>query len=191
MSRLVFALLVLTSLLLQVPHAVSQEPEEEPTSPENSATSESKPSAGSQADYSKEASIVEKYELRWRFENDGTGRREQTGRVHVKSDAGVQRWGQLRLGYNSANETIEITYVRVLKQDGSVVTAGGAAVQEVTGQIQRAAPVYSDYREKHVTVPGLRAGDTLEWQSVAIIHTPFAPGQFWTQPNVQKAQVDL
>jgi tetratricopeptide (TPR) repeat protein len=191
MSRLIFASLVLTSLLLQVPHAVSQEPEEEPASPENSATSESKPSTGSQADYSKESSVVEKYEMRWRFENDGTGRREQTGRVRVKSDAGVQRWGQLRFGYNSVNETIEITYVRVLKQDGSVVTAGADAVQEVTGQIQRVAPVYTDFREKHVTVPGLRAGDILEWQSVVSLHTPLAPGQFWTQHNFQKAQVVL
>ena len=191
MSRLIFALLVLASVLLQVSYVVSQEPEEEPSSPENSATSESKPSADSPSDYSKESSVVEKFELRWRFENDGTGRREQTGRVRVKSDAGVQRWGRLRFGYNSANETIEITYVRVLKPDGSVVTAGADAVQEVTGQIQRVAPVYTDFREKHITVPGLRAGDTLEWQSVTVIHTPLAPGQFWTQYNFQKAQVVL
>jgi Flp pilus assembly protein TadD/transglutaminase-like putative cysteine protease len=39
--------------------------------------------------------------------------------------------------------------------------------------------VYTDYRQKHVTVQGLRPGDTLEARMVTTIHTPLAAGQFW------------
>jgi Domain of Unknown Function with PDB structure (DUF3857) len=92
----------------------------------------------------------------------------------------VKVWLQLGL------ERLEIPYVRVIKQDGSVVTAGADAVQELNESIQRNAPVYTDYREKHVTVPGLRPGDVLEYETVVVIHTALAPGQFWTQYHFQK-----
>ena len=143
------------------------------------------------ADYSKEPFVVEQVRLRFRFENDGTGRREQTVRVHVQSESGVQLWGQLKFPYNSASERYEIAYVRVIKQDGHVVTAGTDAVQELSEPIQQTSPVYTDLRTKHVTVPGLRPGDVLEYQTVAVIHTPLAPGQFWMQYDFQKNAIVL
>jgi tetratricopeptide (TPR) repeat protein/transglutaminase-like putative cysteine protease len=143
------------------------------------------------ADYSKEPFVIEQVRVRIRFEADGTGRREQVVRVRVQSEAGLRQWGQLRLGYNSAGEQLEIPYVRVIKPDGSVVTAGADAVQELSEPIQRIAPIYTDYREKHVTVPGLRPGDTLEYETVVVIHTALAPGQFWTQYEFQKSAIVL
>ena len=143
------------------------------------------------ADYSKEPFVIEQWRIRLRFESDGTGRRELVVRVRVQSEAGLQRWGQLRFGYNLASERFEIPYVRVIKQDGSVVTAGADAVQELSGPIQQIAPVYTDYREKHVIVPGLRPGDVLEYETVAAIHTALAPGQFWTQYDFQKSAIVL
>jgi tetratricopeptide (TPR) repeat protein len=141
-------------------------------------------------DYSQEAFVIEKQYYRVRFENDGTGRRESTFQVHVQSEAGVQRWGQLRFGYNSANERLDIAYVRVLKQDGSVVKAGPDAVQDLSPVPQNAS-IYTDYREKHVTVPGLRPGDVLECQTVVVIHTPMAQGQFWMQHDFNVSNIVL
>jgi len=143
------------------------------------------------ADYSKEPVVVEQLQVRYRFENDGTGRKEQVVRACVQSEAALQQWGQLRFGYNSANERLEIPYVRVVKQDGVVVTAGADAVQELNEPIQRLAPIYTDYREKHVSVPGLRPGDVLEYESVTVIHTALAPGQFWMQYDFQKSAIVL
>ena len=79
-------------------------------------------------------------------------------------------------GYNSANERVEIPYVRVLKEDGTVVKAGDDAVQDLSAPIEREAPVYTDYRQKHITVPGLRPGEVLEYDMVTVIHTPLAAG---------------
>ncbi len=131
------------------------------------------------ADYSQEPFVVEQLATAALFETDGTGRRETRLRVLVKTDLGVEQWGQLVLGYNSGNEKLEIPYVRVRKADGSVVTAGPEAVQDLTPSITRDAPMYTDYREKHVTVPALRPGDTLEYSVVTTTHTSLAPGQFW------------
>ncbi|MGH9706410.1 MAG: DUF3857 domain-containing protein, partial [Candidatus Acidiferrales bacterium] len=118
------------------------------------------------ADYSQEPFVVEEFHTDVRFENDGTGVREQSARIRVQSDAGVRQLGELVFGYSSANETMEIKFVRVQKPDGTVLTAAPAAIKEMTAAVERDAPTYTDYKEKHVTVPGLHPGDTLEYDIV-------------------------
>src|SRR5580658_1141165 len=142
-------------------------------------------------DYSQEAFVVEQYRSRYRFESDGTGRKETVARIRVQSEAGVQQWGQIQVGYNSANERVEIAYVRVVKQDGSVVKAGDDAVQDLSAPVEREAPVYTDYRQKHITVPGLRPGEVLEYDMITVIHTPLAAGQFWADYDFDKTNIML
>ena len=74
--------------------------------------------------YAQESFVIEQVHSHYRFEADGTGRKDTAARIRVQSEAGVEQWGQLPVGYNSANERVEIPYVRVRKQDGSVVNAG-------------------------------------------------------------------
>src|SRR5271169_1931317 len=159
-----------------------------PSKPADTAVS--KPDAPKH-DYSQEAFVVEQYHSRYRFESDGTGRKETIARIRVQSEAGVQQWGQIQEGYNSANERVEIAYVRVVKADGSVVKAGEDAVQDLTAPVEREAPVYTDYRQKHITVPGLRPGEVLEYDMVTVIHTPLAAGQFWMDYEFDKSNIDL
>jgi tetratricopeptide (TPR) repeat protein len=137
-------------------------------------------------DHSQESFVVEKLRTSYRFEDDGTGRRELYARVKVQSEAGVEQWGQLIFGYNSANERLEIPFVRVLKADGSSVTAPADAVQDLSIPLEKEAPVYTDYRQKHVTVPGLRPGEELEYDFVTITEKPLAAGQFWMEHEFLK-----
>src|ERR1044072_1301024 len=143
-------------------------------------TSASKPQAKSaedpkqKPDYSQEAVVVEQLNTAYRFEPDGTGRRESSLRVKVQSDAGVERFGQLIFEYSSANEKLDMDYVRVRKADGTVVNAAIADIQDLTAPVAREASVYTDLKQKHVTVPGLRPGDVLEYHMVWNISTPLA-----------------
>ncbi len=138
-------------------------------------------------DHSQEAFVVEKLHTTYRFESDGTGRRETYARIKVQSEAGVEEWGQLVLGYNSANERVEIPYVRVLKLDGSTVTAPADSVQDLSIPLEREAPVYTDYRQKHITVPGLRPGEELEYEFVTVTEKPLAQNQFWMEYDFAKS----
>jgi tetratricopeptide (TPR) repeat protein/transglutaminase-like putative cysteine protease len=142
-------------------------------------------------DYSQEPYIIEQYVTVARFENDGTGERVLTVRVRVQSDAGVQQLGELIFGYSSANEQMDVHYVRVKKADGSVVTAAPDSIKEMTASVERDAPVYTDYKEKHITVPSLHSGDTVEYEIATRVVTPFAPGQFWFQQNFIKEAIVL
>jgi tetratricopeptide (TPR) repeat protein len=143
------------------------------------------------ADHSQEAYIIEQTRTLLRFEADGTGRREMYMRLRTQNEAGVQEWGQLVVGYNAASERPDISFVRVRKPDGSVVTTPSESVQDLTSPVERLAPIYTDFRQKHVTVQSLRPGDTLEFQVVTTIHTALAPGQFWTEYDFNRQAIVL
>lgn len=155
-----------------------------PAKPAESA--QQKPADKQKPDYSQEAVVVEQVSTTYRFEKDGTGQRELNLRAKVQSDAGVERFGQLVFGYSSANEKLDMDYVRVRKADGTVVNATATDIQDLTAPVAREAPVYTDLRQKHITVPGLRPGDTLEYHMVWTVHTPFAQNHFWAEHDFIK-----
>jgi len=141
--------------------------------------------------FNDEAYVIEQLRTVVRFENDGSGSREQTARVRVQSDAGVQRLGQLIFGYSSANEKLEMAYVRVRRPDGTLVEAGAADIQDLPSPVAREAPVYSDFREKHITVPGLQPGQELEYSIVVRTEKPLLPNHFWMEYMFEKESIVL
>ncbi len=147
------------------------------------STSQQPPPKEKPPDYSQEAAVIERYKTIHRYEQEGTGRREMFLRAKIQSEAGVETFGQLVFPYTSANEKLNIDLVRVLKADGSAVNASASDVQDLTAPIAREAPVYTDSRQKHVTVPGLRPGDVLEYHVVWQVETPVAPNHFWLDHN--------
>lgn len=132
-------------------------------------------------DYSQEAVVIEQLTSGYRYERDGTGQRELIMRVKIQSDAGMERFGQLIFPYTSANEKLDMDYVRVRKADGSVVNATASDIQDLSAPLAREAPVYTDLRQKHITVPGLRPGDQLEYRLVWTIHSALAQNHFWVE----------
>ena len=99
--------------------------------------------------------------------------------MRVQTPAGLAKAGQLVFDYNAANEKIEIRSVKVTKPNGSVITAGASAVQDLSAPVAQEAPMYTDARQKHVTVPGLAVGDIVEYDAVITTFEPLLPGQFW------------
>jgi Flp pilus assembly protein TadD/transglutaminase-like putative cysteine protease len=143
------------------------------------------------ANYSQEPYVIESYHTTARFEDDGTSERDLAARIRVQSDAGVQQLGELVFGYNSGNERMEVRIVRVHKPDRTVVNAAPEAIKEMTASVARDAPMYTDYKEKHITVPSLHTGDTLEYEIVTRTVTPLAPGEFWFASNFTENAIVL
>ena len=115
LRRLVFTLpLIACAVLAQTPPPPIPLPVAPPVKPEL---------ATPVPDHSQEAYVVERYKNAYRFENDGTGRHEVSARIKVQSEAGVEAWGQLVVGYNSANERVEKTVepLQRLALDGRAV----------------------------------------------------------------------
>jgi tetratricopeptide (TPR) repeat protein len=136
------------------------------------------PESGTKPDLSQEPAVFEYIHESMRYENDGSGTREIRSRIRVQSTAGLSIAGQLMFEYNAVDEQINVRSVRVLKKDGSIVTAGPEAVQDLSAPVTQEAPMYTDARQKHVTVPGVSVGDVVEYD-VMINAKPILPGQFW------------
>ncbi|HEX6878978.1 MAG TPA: DUF3857 domain-containing protein, partial [Terriglobales bacterium] len=148
--------------------------------------SQSAPKANVAPDYSKQAYVIEHVLNRVSYEADGMGTRETTASILMTSDAGVQAFAVLSFPYASENEAVEIDYVRVRKADGSVIATPAYNIQDMPGEITRVAPMYSDLKEKHVTVKGLGVGDTLEYLVRYRVIKPEIPGQFWLSTSFAK-----
>ena len=187
LSGLSLLLLLVCSSTLGSPQAAPPPSATSPV-PQNGTAS---PVQAPSPEYAQEPFLIEKYYSTARFENDGTGERVLNVRVRVQSDAGVQALGELVFGYGEANEKMDVSSVVVHKTDGTNVTTGPDAVKEMTAPIARDAPVYTDYKEKHITVPSLRPGDTLEYSIVTHIVKAFAPHQFWFEHNFLEGTIVL
>ena len=133
-----------------------------------------------------EAAVFERILKHVRFENDGTEVSETEAVIRIQSQAGVEAFGQLVFGYSSATEKLEVEYVRVRKPDGWVVGTPESTAQDFAPDVLKEAPLYSDYRQRHMSVAALEPGDTLEYRTVTRVLTPLAAGNFWYEYTFPK-----
>jgi tetratricopeptide (TPR) repeat protein/transglutaminase-like putative cysteine protease len=147
------------------------------------------PSPTPKANGADEGAIFDRILNRVRFENDGTQVSETEAVVRIQSQAGVEEFGQIVFGYSSATEKLEVEYVRVRKPDGQVVVTPESTAQDFAPDVLREAPMYSDYRQRHISVAALQPGDTLEYRTVTRVLTPLAAGNFWYEYTFPKGVV--
>src|SRR6266436_59833 len=138
---------------------------------------------------SDEAAVFERILNRVHFQNDGTEVSETEAVIRIQSQAGVEEFGQLVFGYSSATEKFEVEYVRVRKPDGQVVLTPESTAQDFAPDVLKEAPMYSDYRQRHISVAALQPGDTLEYRTVIRVLTPLAAGNFWYEYTFPKGVV--
>jgi transglutaminase-like putative cysteine protease/tetratricopeptide (TPR) repeat protein len=153
------------------------------------APSNQKTSNANSNSSSEEAAVFERILNRVRFENDGTEVSETEAVIRIQSQAGVEEFGQLVFGYSSATEKLEVEYVRVRKPDGQVVVTPESTAQDFAPDVLKEAPMYSDYRQRHISVAALQPGDTLEYRTVIRVLTPLAAGNFWYEYTFPKGVV--
>ena len=162
-------------------------PEQSPVAPQTPSPSQSPiPSPSKPQANADEGAIFERILNRVRFENDGTEVSQTEAVVRVQSQAGVEEFGQLVFGYSSATEKLEVEYVRVRKPDGRVVETPESTAQDFAPDVMREAPMYSDYRQRHISVAALAPGDVLEYRTVTRVLTPLAAGNFWYEYTFPK-----
>ena len=145
---LVFALFsILCISQLNQSGLIQAQEQKQPASPMPVAGPKPGPEKEKAPDYSQEALVIEQFKTSYRFEKDGTGQREINFRVRVQSEAALERLGQLVFAYTSANENLDIDFVRVLKPDGAAITSSAADIQDLSAPLAREAPIYTDLRQ--------------------------------------------
>lgn len=140
-------------------------------------------------DFSKEAYVIDQYDIAMTFQADGTWQQVSTVVVQVKSQAGILQFGNLPIPYESRNQKVEFTYIRIRKPDGSIVEIPTAYMQDMPAAVTMQAPMYSDLHIKQVPVTNLNPGDTLMYQYKVDQFQPEVPNQFWFAQNFFKAGI--
>src|SRR5229473_6240103 len=151
-SRVVVGLFLAGTLVCSIIWMMSAEAVAQAPAPSNQKTSNANSN-------SEEAAVFERILNRVHFENDGTEVSETEAVVRIQSQAGMEEFGQLIFGYSSATEELEVEYVRVRKPDGRVVVTPDSTAQDFAPDVLKEAPMYSDYRQRHISVAGLQPGD--------------------------------
>ena len=142
-------------------------------------------------DYSKEGVVIQSLSRRVSFNENGSWQSVETASVRIQSDAGVQQLGVLAFSYDRDEQQFELTYLRVRKPDGKIVETPQDNMQDISSEVSKAAPTYSDLREKQVPVKSLGVGDVIEYQFKRTQTKPEVPGQFWYVQNFTTDSVIL
>jgi tetratricopeptide (TPR) repeat protein len=140
-------------------------------------------------DFSQEAAVIEELITTARFENDGSSQQTVREKVKVQNQAGLKQFGIITFNFIVGQE-FHIDTVEVHKPDDTIVKTGAENVQEVTPEISRVAPMYSDLHQKQVTVPGLALGDELVFQYTSK-QTALVANHFWFQHTFTRDAIVL
>ncbi|MFO8052536.1 MAG: DUF3857 domain-containing protein [Candidatus Omnitrophota bacterium] len=79
----------------------------------------------------------------------------------VLKERGKER-GEVKIGYDSTYEKVELDYARTITKDGKVVYAGGENIRDVSKYLD--FPLYSNSRAFIVSMPAVGIGSYLEYK---------------------------
>jgi hypothetical protein len=129
-------------------------------------------------------------ETSYRFEADGSSRKEVHTVVKINSELGVRQFAHLNFDYNRAFETVEIPLVRVTHASGGTADVLPSAITDTPNPAVVNAPAYQDVRVKSVRILGLEPSDTLEYRVItSVLPThPLAP-DFWLAHSFDRSGV--
>jgi hypothetical protein len=132
---------------------------------------------------------IELLETRYRFEADGSSRKEVHTRVHINSELGVRQFARLNFDFNRAFQSIEIPLVHITHASGGTADILPSAITDNPNPAVVNAPAYQDVRVKTVRILGLEPGDTLEYRVITTTsHHPLAP-DFWLDHSFDRTGV--
>ncbi len=83
-------------------------------------------------------SKIETLDTRYRFDSDGTGRKEVIGKIRILNQMGVLQRTQMTFEYQPFSEDLEVSYLRVRKKSGMVMSVEASTTQSPPGRATNA-----------------------------------------------------
>jgi transglutaminase-like putative cysteine protease len=119
-----------------------------------------------------------------RLEADGRGTRTFRQVAQILTQDGVESWGELRFSYSGSREKLTVNWARVLRPDGTVVSARPTHEQESEVPAALEYPVYSDTKVHRATLGGLAPGLLVDYSYTVETLQPVMPGDFFASWSV-------
>ncbi len=133
---------------------------------------------------------IELLETRVRMEADGSSRSETHAVLHLGTLVGARQFARLGFQYNRAFEELDFPLVRVTHPGGGTVELLPSAISDQPVPAVADAPSFQDLRQKFVRIPGLQAGDTLEYRVTPVVkQAPLSPDFYYSHTFVRDVPV--
>jgi transglutaminase-like putative cysteine protease len=119
-----------------------------------------------------------------RLEADGRGTRTYRQIVQILRQSAVERYQEQSFSWSPAHERLIVNWIRVVRPDGSVVSAKPAHVQESDVPASTDDPVYSDRRVRRLSLSGVAPGTIVDYSVTTEELKPFLPRDFFASWSV-------
>ena len=115
-----------------------------------------------------------------RFEADGRSARTYRQVVQILTQDAVVDWAEQSFSYTAGRERLTINWIKVVKPDGTVISAQPSHEQESLAAVAMEAPVYSDAKVRRVSLAGVAAGTLVDYSYTIERLQPTMPGEFYS-----------
>ena len=119
-----------------------------------------------------------------RLEADGRGSRTYRQIVKILKPSAVERYQEQSFSWSPGHERLEIGWIRVVRPDGSVISAKPAHVQEADVPASTDDPVYTDRRVRRVSLSGVAPGTIVDYSVTTWELKPMPPRDFFASWSV-------
>lgn len=96
--------------------------------------------------------------------------------IKILNDRGKEKYGEVKIGFDSTHETTAFVLARTIKRDDTIVTVGKKDIREVTPWAD--FPLYSNYRVKIASMPEVLPGAVIEYKVVVTSRKLLAGDEF-------------
>lgn len=96
--------------------------------------------------------------------------------IKILNDRGKEKYGEVKIAYDSTHETATIVLARTIKKDETIVTVGKKDIHEVTPWAD--FPLYSNYKVKIASMPEVLPGSVIEYKAVVTSYKLLAGKEF-------------
>ncbi len=112
---------------------------------------------------------------------EADGRESRTFRqvVQVLKQSAVEGLAEHSFSWSPDNERLTLNWIRVVRPDGSVVSAGPAQQQESDVPAAMGAPVYANRKVLRVSLSGVAVGTIVDYSVTTVKTRAWVPGDFY------------
>jgi transglutaminase-like putative cysteine protease len=119
-----------------------------------------------------------------RLEPDGRGTRTFRQIIQILRPEAVERFRERQFSYAPKHERFKINWLRVVKPDGTIVSAAPTHLQESDVPAQMGDPTYSDRKVIRASLTGVEPGMLIDYSFTTEELKPFLPGDFFESWSV-------
>ena len=119
-----------------------------------------------------------------RLEPDGRGTRTYRQIVQILKQSAVERFQEQSFSWSPGHERLTINWIRVVRPDGTVISARPTHVQESDVPASTEDPVYTDRRVRRVSLSGVAPGTIVDYSVTTEELKPTPPRDFFTSWSV-------